>query len=42
MGKGLTPHLPAFGENLNEYYPYRGWTEDGIPTPEKLSELGLR
>jgi aldehyde:ferredoxin oxidoreductase len=42
MGKGLRPHLPAFGENLNEYYQYRGWTEDGIPTPEKLSELGLR
>jgi aldehyde:ferredoxin oxidoreductase len=42
MGKGLTPHLPAFGENLSEYYQYRGWTEDGIPTPEKLRELGLR
>ena len=41
IGKGLTPHLPAFGENLSEYYEYRGWSEEGIPLPEKLKELGL-
>jgi len=40
-GKGLTPHLPPLGEMLSEYYEYRGWSEDGIPTPEKLKELGL-
>jgi aldehyde:ferredoxin oxidoreductase len=40
-GKGLTPNLPPFGQMLSEYYEYRGWTEDGIPTPEKLKELEL-
>jgi aldehyde:ferredoxin oxidoreductase len=41
VGKGLTPHLPPLGEMLSEYYEYRGWSEDGIPTAEKLKELGL-
>ena len=41
VGKGLTPNLPPFGQMLSEYYEYRGWSEDGIPTPEKLKELGL-
>ncbi len=40
-GKGLTPHLPPLGEMLSEYYDYRGWSEEGIPTSEKLKELGL-
>ena len=26
---------------LDEYYSARGWTEEGIPTEEKLRELGL-
>ena len=26
---------------LDEYYCLRGWSKDGIPTTEKLSELGL-
>jgi len=26
---------------LKEYYEVRGWTADGIPTPEKDAELGL-
>ena len=26
---------------LDEYYEARGWNEDGIPTREKLKELGL-
>ncbi|MDI6718043.1 MAG: aldehyde ferredoxin oxidoreductase family protein [Methanomicrobiales archaeon] len=26
---------------LTEYYRERGWTEDGIPTAEKLRELGI-
>ena len=34
-------HLPNLGEMLNQYYKYRGWREDGIPTEEKLAELGL-
>ncbi len=41
LGMGLTPHLPPYGEMLSEYYEYRGWTEEGIPTQEKLKELGL-
>jgi aldehyde:ferredoxin oxidoreductase len=41
MGRGITPHLPPLGEMLGEYYEYRGWSEDGIPTQEKLKELGL-
>jgi len=28
-------------EMLPEYYRRRGWDEDGIPTPEKLTQLGL-
>ncbi|NWF92095.1 MAG: aldehyde ferredoxin oxidoreductase family protein [Syntrophaceae bacterium] len=41
IGKGLTPNLPPLGQMLGEYYEYRGWSEEGIPTPEKLRELGL-
>jgi aldehyde:ferredoxin oxidoreductase len=26
---------------LNEYYKLRGWTDNGIPTREKLQSLGL-
>ncbi|MFC2020016.1 aldehyde ferredoxin oxidoreductase family protein [Chloroflexota bacterium] len=33
--------LPNPGLMLNEYYRYRGWSEEGIPTPQKLVELGL-
>lgn len=40
MGQGLTPTLPPFGQMLSETYDYRGWSENGIPTPEKLKELG--
>jgi aldehyde:ferredoxin oxidoreductase len=36
--KGYVCHLE---EMLEPYYHYRGWTADGIPTPEKLKELGL-
>jgi aldehyde:ferredoxin oxidoreductase len=30
-----------FEKSLKEYYALRGWNEKGIPTPEKLKELGL-
>ena len=30
-----------FERRLSEYYELRGWDENGIPTPEKLKELGL-
>ena len=37
--KGMVVHL---GEMLPEYYRIRGWTAEGVPTPEKLKELGLK
>ncbi|RLA92216.1 MAG: aldehyde ferredoxin oxidoreductase, partial [Deltaproteobacteria bacterium] len=37
-GKGTVVDIEAM---LNEYYKERGWDEEGNPTPEKLSELGL-
>ena len=40
-GEELTNQLPPIGQMLGDYYAYRGWSEDGIPTPEKLTELGL-
>jgi aldehyde:ferredoxin oxidoreductase len=27
---------------LDDYYQHRGWDKNGIPTPEKLKELGLK
>ena len=47
---GDVPNGPHKGENidpekwdemLDEYYMLRGWDKDGIPTPEKLKDLGL-
>jgi aldehyde:ferredoxin oxidoreductase len=26
---------------LVEYYGHRGWTQEGVPTKERLAELGL-
>jgi len=40
-GEELTNQLPPMGRLLGDYYAYREWTEDGIPTPGKLEELGL-
>ncbi len=40
-GEDLTNQLPPLGKLLSDYYAYRKWSEDGIPTPEKLKELGL-
>ncbi len=36
--KGSLPHL---GKMLGRYYRLRGWSENGIPTPEKLKKLSL-
>ncbi|MCD4697504.1 MAG: aldehyde ferredoxin oxidoreductase C-terminal domain-containing protein, partial [Bacteroidales bacterium] len=30
-----------FEKLLDEYYKIRGWTEEGVPTMEKLEELNL-
>ena len=40
-GSGITNQLPPIGQMLNAYYEERGWDEAGVPTPEKLAELGL-
>lgn len=37
----LTNQLPPMGRLLGDYYEYRGWSEEGVPTPEKLESLGL-
>lgn len=39
--EGLSSNLPPLGSMLGEYYEYRGWSEEGIPTKEKMQELGL-
>ena len=36
--KGVTVHLDQM---LPVYYQSRGWDEQGVPTREKLAELGL-
>ncbi len=36
--KGSICHLD---EMLDDYYARRGWSNDGIPSPEKLAELGI-
>jgi aldehyde:ferredoxin oxidoreductase len=33
--------VARLSEMLPEYYRLRGWTPDGVPTPEKLKDLGL-
>lgn len=38
-GKNFTRE--EYDAALSEYYRLRGWDEEGIPTPEKLAELGL-
>ena len=34
--------LSRLEEMLDDYYAFRGWTSDGIPSDEKLAELGLK
>jgi aldehyde:ferredoxin oxidoreductase len=34
-------HLPPLNVMLNQYYKARGWDEFGIPSKEKVKELGL-
>jgi aldehyde:ferredoxin oxidoreductase len=38
---GAAGYLPNLDAMLDEYYEYRGWTRDGIPTRAKLEALGL-
>jgi aldehyde:ferredoxin oxidoreductase len=36
--KGVVCHLD---EMLEQYYQIRGWSQDGLPTDEKLKDVGL-
>ncbi|HHY39442.1 MAG TPA: aldehyde ferredoxin oxidoreductase family protein [Clostridia bacterium] len=38
---GAAGSLPHIGKMLSEYYALRGWSEEGIPTRERLIDLGL-
>ncbi|MBI2919004.1 MAG: aldehyde ferredoxin oxidoreductase family protein [Chloroflexi bacterium] len=33
--------VPDLARQLQDYYAARGWTADGVPTAQKLAELGL-
>jgi aldehyde:ferredoxin oxidoreductase len=39
---GSAEALPDLELQLDEYYSYRKWDENGLPTVEKIEELGLR
>jgi aldehyde:ferredoxin oxidoreductase len=42
MTKGASAgQVCNIGEMLPIYYELRGWDKDGVPTPEKLAQLGL-
>lgn len=38
---GAAENLPPLDTMLNEYYAFRGWSEEGVPLPATLKELGL-
>ncbi len=40
-GGGSGGQLPHLEKMLEEYYALRGWSEDGIPTEERIKELGI-
>jgi len=40
--KGHCLNKPEVDALLDDYYTLRGWDMNGIPTPEKLKELGLK
>jgi aldehyde:ferredoxin oxidoreductase len=42
VAKGAVVNQKEFDIGLDDYYAVRGWTKEGIPTVEKLKELGLR
>lgn len=39
--KGVSNDLPPLKELLKDYYQYRGWTDKGFPSSEKLKALDL-
>ena len=40
QGEKIDPEM--WEEMLDEYYRLRGWDKNGVPTREKLKELGLK
>jgi aldehyde:ferredoxin oxidoreductase len=42
IAKGAFVNNEEFQLGLDDYYGVRGWTKEGIPTAEKLNELGLQ
>jgi len=38
---GAAENLPPLSLMLDDYYEQRGWTNNGIPTKDKLSQLGI-
>jgi aldehyde:ferredoxin oxidoreductase len=38
---GIEGNVPFLGEMLSQYYRFREWSEEGIPTKEKLRQLDL-
>jgi aldehyde:ferredoxin oxidoreductase len=38
---GQAGKVPDIAHQLKEYYKVRGWTAEGVPTAEKIKELGL-
>jgi len=41
QGEGVIVNLPHLGKMLSDYYEYRGWSDEGIPTEDKIKQLGL-
>ncbi len=42
LANGAVVSVEEFQLGLDDYYEVRGWTKEGIPTSEKLNELGLQ
>jgi len=42
IANGAVVTKEEFQLGLDDYYEVRGWTKEGIPTSEKLNELGLQ
>ncbi len=41
VAKGVYVKKEEFDIGLDDYYKVRGWTKNGVPTPDKLKEIGL-
>ena len=41
MLKGVAEQVVRLDEMLPEYYELRGWDKNGVPTTDKLKQLGL-